>query len=115
MMYNCAMWLRVQANKLVPSWKWFQQWLKSITKLHTIKTKPIARHRVGMHTEQTLREWFETEYRPALEATGVRHKKYIHDIDEKGTRICVPAREEVVVPIGIKEIYTGIPENRAPY
>jgi hypothetical protein len=24
----------------------------------------------------------------------------------------MPAREEVVVPIGIKEMYTGIPENR---
>jgi hypothetical protein len=24
----------------------------------------------------------------------------------------MPTREEVVVPIGIKEIYTGIPENR---
>ena len=22
-MYNCIMWLRVQANKSVPSWKWF--------------------------------------------------------------------------------------------
>jgi hypothetical protein len=33
-------------------------------------------------------------------------------MDEKGARVCIPAREEVVVPIGIKEIYTGIPENR---
>jgi hypothetical protein len=65
-----------------------------------------------MHTEQTLREWFETEYRPALEATGIRHGKRIHNMDEKGARICVPAGEEVVVPIGIKEMYTGIPKNR---
>jgi hypothetical protein len=112
MMYNCAMWLRVQANKSVPSWKWFQQWLKSTPELHTIKTKPIASHCVDMHTEQTLCEWFETEYRPALEATGVQHGKYIHNMDEKGARICVPAGEEVVVPIGIKEMYIGIPENR---
>jgi hypothetical protein len=33
-------------------------------------------------------------------------------MDEKGARIYMPAREEVIVLIGIKEIYTGIPENR---
>ena len=33
-------------------------------------------------------------------------------MDEKGARIYMPAGEEVVVPIGIKEMYTGIPENR---
>jgi len=33
-------------------------------------------------------------------------------MDEKGARVCIPAREEIVVPIGIKEMYTGIPENR---
>jgi hypothetical protein len=33
-------------------------------------------------------------------------------MDEKGARIYMPASEEVIVPIRIKEIYTGIPENR---
>jgi hypothetical protein len=33
-------------------------------------------------------------------------------MDEKGARVCIPAGEEIVVPIGIKEMYTGIPENR---
>jgi hypothetical protein len=33
-------------------------------------------------------------------------------MDEKGARIYMPAREEVIVLIRIKEIYTGIPENR---
>jgi hypothetical protein len=33
-------------------------------------------------------------------------------MDEKGVRICMPAGEEVVILIGIKEMYTGIPENR---
>jgi hypothetical protein len=32
-------------------------------------------------------------------------------MDEKGIRICIPVGEEVVVSIGIKEMYTGIPEN----
>jgi DDE superfamily endonuclease len=65
-----------------------------------------------MHTEQDLREWFETEYRPALEYTGIRSGKYIHNMDEKGCRIACPTGEEVVVPIGIKEMYVGVPENR---
>jgi hypothetical protein len=64
-----------------------------------------------MYSEQTLCDWFETEYRPALEATGIQHRKQIYNIDKKGARICVPAGEEVVVPIGIKEMYIGIPEN----
>jgi predicted transglutaminase-like cysteine proteinase len=33
-------------------------------------------------------------------------------MDKKGVCIYIPAGEEVIVPIGIKEIYTGIPENR---
>jgi hypothetical protein len=33
-------------------------------------------------------------------------------MDEKGARIYMPASEEVIVPIRIKEMYTGIPENR---
>jgi hypothetical protein len=33
-------------------------------------------------------------------------------MDEKGARIYIPAKEEIVVPIGIKEIYMGISENR---
>jgi len=33
-------------------------------------------------------------------------------MDKKGARVYMPIGEEVVVPIRIKEIYTGIPENR---
>jgi hypothetical protein len=33
-------------------------------------------------------------------------------MDKKGARVYIPTREEIVVPIGIKEIYTRIPENR---
>jgi len=33
-------------------------------------------------------------------------------MDEKGARIYMPAGEEVVVPIGVTEMYTRIPENR---
>jgi hypothetical protein len=33
-------------------------------------------------------------------------------MDEKGARVYIPAREEVIVLIRIKEMYTRIPENR---
>jgi hypothetical protein len=65
-----------------------------------------------MHIEQSLRDWFETEYRPALEFTGIRTGRRIHNMDEKGARIAIPAREEVIILIGIKEMYIGVPENR---
>jgi hypothetical protein len=80
--------------------------------LHTIKTKPIASYRVDIHTEKSLRDWFEKEYKLALEFTGIRTRKRIHNIDEKGARVAVPAREEVVVLISIKEMYIRVPENR---
>ena len=77
-----------------------------------IKTKPIASHRIDLYIEQSLRDWFETKYRPALEETGICHGDRIYNMDEKGARIYMPTGEEVVAPIGIKEMYTGIPENR---
>ena len=79
--------------------------------MHTIKTKPIASYYVDIHTEQSLRDWFKNEYRPALEFTSVCHGNRIHNIDKKGARIACLTREEVVVPIGIKEIYVKILEN----
>jgi len=112
MMYSCAMWLRVQEGRSIPSWRWFQTWLKNTTELHTIKTKPIASHRVDIHTSSELRRWFENEYRPALKATKINKARYIHNMDEKGTRLACPTGQEIVVPVGIKEIYVGIPENR---
>jgi hypothetical protein len=33
-------------------------------------------------------------------------------MDEKGTRLICPAGQEIVVPVGIKEMYVGIPKNR---
>ena len=112
MLYSYAMWLRVQEGKPAPSWRWFQKWMKSTPELHTIRTKAIASHRVDIYTEDELKEWFEKEYRPALEFTGIRQGRYIHNIDEKGARLACPSGQEVVVPIGVKEMYVGIPENR---
>jgi hypothetical protein len=33
-------------------------------------------------------------------------------MDEKGARITYPSRQDIIVPVGIKEMYVGIPENR---
>ena len=77
-----------------------------------IKTKPIASHCIDIHTEKDLHNWFENEYQPVLKYTGIRSGKYIHNMDEKGAQIACPAGEEVVVPVGIKEMYIGVPENR---
>jgi hypothetical protein len=65
-----------------------------------------------MHTKKHLHEWFETEYKPALKYTQIKSGKYIHNMDEKGAQLACPIGEEVVVPIGIKEMYVGVPENR---
>jgi hypothetical protein len=46
-----------------------------------------------------------------LLATLVKSGRYIYSTDEKRCRIACPAGEEVVVPIGITEMYIGIPET----
>ena len=58
MIYNCAVYLRFQEKKSLPTWRRFQIWLKNTPELHTIKTKPIASHRVDMHAEKDLCDWF---------------------------------------------------------
>jgi hypothetical protein len=42
---------------------------------------------------------------------GIWSGKYIYNMNEKGARITCLIGEEVVVLIGIKEMYVGIPEN----
>jgi hypothetical protein len=73
--------------------------------------KPIASYCIDLYTEQSLCNWFETEYRPVLEETNICYRDRIYNIDKKDIRICIPIGEEVVVPIGIKDIYSGILEN----
>ena len=77
-----------------------------------IKTKPIVSYRVDIYIKQILRDQFETEYYPTLEATGIRYSKFIHNIDKKRTRVYIPAGEDIIVLIRIKEIYISILENR---
>jgi hypothetical protein len=80
--------------------------------LHTIKTKPIASYRVDIYIEQNLCDWFEKEYRLVLEFISIYYGNRIYNINEKKARIACPTREEIVVPINIKEIYMGVLENR---
>jgi hypothetical protein len=67
---------------------------------------------VNIHTKQNLRDWFKKEYKPALKFTKVKSKKYIHNINKKGCRLTCSAKEDVIVPIRIKEMYVKAPENR---
>ena len=76
-----------------------------------IKTKPIASYCVDIHTEKNLRDQFEKKYWPALEHTGIRPEKYIYNIDKKEYQITCSIGEEIVVSIGIKEIYIRVPKN----
>jgi hypothetical protein len=69
-------------------------------------------HRVNIHTKKTFCDWFKNKYRLALEFTGVKHRKYIYNIDKKGCWIACLASKEVIVSVRIKKIYIGIPENR---
>jgi hypothetical protein len=50
-----------------------------------IKTKPIAFYRVDIYTDQTLRYWFKTEYYPAIDTTSIYYKRFIYNINKKGT------------------------------
>jgi hypothetical protein len=65
-----------------------------------------------MYTKKDLCNWFKKEYKPALKFTGIRHRKYIYNINEKGCRIACLLKEEIVVLIRIKEIYVKVPKNR---
>jgi hypothetical protein len=65
-----------------------------------------------MYTKKDFCDWFKKEYKLALEFIGIRHRKYIHNIDKKGCRIACPLGKKVVVLIRIKKMYVKVPENR---
>ena len=98
--------------KPAPSWRWFQKWLRANEDLHTIKTKPISKQRVDIHTEADIKAWFEDKLRPVIKQRGISHAKDIFNMDETGARVGCPKGQEVVVPKHLKELYTSSPENR---
>jgi hypothetical protein len=69
-------------------------------------------HCVDIHTEKTLCDWFKKKYRLALEFTGVKHRKYIYNINKKGCQIAYLTNKKVIVLVRIKEMYIRILKNR---
>jgi hypothetical protein len=67
---------------------------------------------VEVHTEEEIQQWFNEVLRPKVKSRGIHHAWQVCNMDETGTRVGCPKREEVVVPIDIKELYTSSPENR---
>jgi hypothetical protein len=64
-----------------------------------------------MHTKKNLRDWFKNKYWLALKFISICYKNRIYNINEKRAKIACFAKEEVIVPISIKEIYVSMLEN----
>lgn len=77
----------------------------------TIKTKPIAHARLESHTEEDVKAWF-LKYCDTLAEYKITTGKNVINMDESGARIGCPSGVNVVVPVGVKELYTSSPENR---
>ena len=58
-----------------------------------------------------VEEWF-SKYQAKLLERNITNGCDIYNFDESGVRVGCPKREEIVVPIEIKELYTSSPENR---
>jgi hypothetical protein len=67
---------------------------------------------VNIHTKQDLRDWFKKEYKLVLKFIKVRSRKYIHNINKKDCCLVCPAKEDVIVLVGIKEMYIKVLKNR---
>jgi uncharacterized protein YacL (UPF0231 family) len=89
-----------------PTWRWFQDWLKSSKALHTIRTKPISKQRTEVHTNEAIRRWFDTELKTILKKRNIQKASQVYNIDETSTRVRCPNGEEIVFLIDIKELYT---------
>jgi hypothetical protein len=111
-MFNAIVFLRAGDRKPLPTWKWFQYWLKATPKVHKIKTKPIASQRVDIHIKKDIFDWFKNVLRPAIYRRNIYNKSQIHNINEKGARLGCSAGQKVIVPVYIKEMYIRVPKNR---
>src|SRR5450432_4784604 len=85
--------------------------MKSNLSLHSIKTKPIARNRVDTYSEKDLEVWFRKYYK-IYNKYHIRKSRDIYNIDELRARVGYLNREEVIVLIDTKELYTTSPKNR---
>jgi hypothetical protein len=57
-----------------------------------------------------LEVWFDTYYK-TCNKYNIRKSRNIFNIDKSGARVGCPNREEVIVLLDIKELYTTSPEN----
>ena len=110
MIYAAISFLVIRQGKKAPSWRWFQKWLKDVPTLYIIKTKPIDRNRVKIHSKKDLEIWFE-KYQSTLIKYKIRSAKNIYNIDKSGARVRCPKGEDVIVLIHVKELYTPSPKN----
>jgi hypothetical protein len=62
------------------------------------KSKPIARQRVELHTEEVVEDWLD-KYEDALQMRDITDPKDIYNMDESGARVGVVKWEEVVLHI----------------
>src|SRR5450432_423434 len=85
--------------------------MKNNPSLHSIKTKLIARNRVDTHSKKDLEAWFGKYYK-ICDKYHIRKSRDIHNMDESGARVGCLNREEVIVLINIKELYTTSPKNQ---
>ena len=74
MVFECIVHLHKKEGEKNPSWRWFTRWLKSISVLHTLKTKPIEQARLDSHSEDEVKDWFQG-YQAALKNTKLLKAK----------------------------------------
>ena len=110
MVYAAVCYLR---NPLpAPSESWVTKFIKhELTEFHTITTKPISRQRTTAHDESVVIDWFE-RYNQFLQKHCIKPDN-LWNMDETGFRVGIPGGEQVLVPVGIHELYTPSPENRS--
>lgn len=102
----------IRQPKPPPSYSWLTKFIKNeLSDFHIIKTKPIALQRVQAQDESILQKWFHN-YNDYITTRNIGVDS-IWNMDETGFQIGIPGGEQVIVPHGVTELYTGSPENRA--
>ena len=116
MVYSAVCYLRNPSP--APSQSWVTKFIKhQLTEFHTITTKPISRQRTTAHNESVVIDWFK-RYKEFLQKHGLLQEHSIKpgnlwNMDETGFRVGIPGGEQVLVPVGVHELYTPSPENRS--
>ena len=85
-----------------PSISWFSKWWKQ-SRLHQIKTKPLAWIRLSAQDAEEVRKWFK-DYRATLQKYKIK-KQNIINFDKAGFRIGCPKGQYILVLEHIKEVY----------